>query len=173
MSAALVRFACKFSRSDSLRGGMGSRGEGEGRVLITQLMTSMSACISRDNEPNISAPSKTLLSVSTQQWKRRQPRLRRACEKKKNRDYRWFIDDGSPKNSSIIPTGLQKKRVRRTSSLLCFLSLLYRLLLQKTAKTRSYLNKYVNLHRALIFELMVKHLRNNALWIQWNDIRAV
>jgi len=172
MSAALVRFACKFSRLDSLRGGMGSRREGEGRVLITQLMTSMSACISRDNEPNISAPSKTLLSVSTQQWKRRQPRFDAPARKKK-RDYRWFIDDGSPKNSSIIPTGLQKKRVRRTSSLLCFLSLLYRLLLQKTAKTRSYLNKYVNLHRALIFELMVKHLRNNALWIQWNDIRAV
>lgn len=83
MSAALARFACKFSRSDSLRGGMGSRGVGEGRVLITQLMTSMSACISRDNEPNISAPSKTLLSVSTQQRKRRQ--LKTRLRKKKTR----------------------------------------------------------------------------------------
>lgn len=173
MSAALVRFACKFSRLDSLRGGMGSRREGEGRVLITQLMTSMSACISRDNEPNISAPSKTLLSVSTQQWKRRQPRLRRACEKKKTRLSVIYRRRFSEELVDHSDGSAKKKRVRRTSSLLCFLSLLYRLLLQKTAKTRSYLNKYVNLHRALIFELMVKHLRNNALWIQWNDIRAV
>lgn len=128
-------------------------------------MTSMSACISRDNEPNISAPSKILLSASTQQWKTKTAALK---GEKKNA----IIGDLSTTFSEELvdhSDGSAKKKKKNAYAGLLplfFLSLLYCLLLQKTAKTRSYLNKYVNLYCILIFELMVKYLRKNALWIQ-------